>query len=224
MQTAPPVVALTLGDPAGIGAELIARLLARPEATQNANVVLIGDPWLWSWGQQVAGVSVATEGIASLAEARGRTDTARPAFVAVDSIAQADVNVGQVGPAGGRSVLRVLDTCMDATLAGFVDAICFAPLNKQAMKLGGLKHEDELHHFAEYLGVTGYFCEFNTLGHLWTSRVSSHIPLKDAASFLSVARIQSATRLIHQSLRAAGVAQPRVAVAEIGRASWRERV
>lgn len=213
MQAPLPVVALTLGDPAGIGAELIARLLARPEATQNANVVLIGDPWLWSWGQQVAGVSVATEAISSLAETRGRANTARPAFVAMDSIAQADVSVGQVGPAGGRSVLKVLDTCMDATLAGFVDAICFAPLNKQAMKLGGLQHEDELHHFAEHLGVTGYFCEFNTLGHLWTSRVSSHIPLKDAASFLSVERIQSATRLIHQSLRAAGVVQPRVAVA-----------
>ena len=102
---------------------------------------------------------------------------------------------------------------MDATLAGAVDAICFAPLNKQAMKLGGLTHEDELHHFAEHLGVTDYFCEFNTLGSLWTSRVSSHIPLKDAASYLSVERIQSATRLIHQSLRAAGVARPRVAVA-----------
>lgn len=213
MQAPLPVVALTLGDPAGIGAELIARLLAQPEATQQANVVLIGDPWLWAWGQQVAGVSVATEAIASLADARGRADTARPAFVAVDSIAQADVSVGQVGAAGGRSVLKVLDTCMDATLAGAVDAICFAPLNKQAMKLGGLKHEDELHHFAEHLGVSSYFCEFNTLGDLWTSRVSSHIPLKDAASYLSVARIQSATRLIHQSLRAAGVAQPRVAVA-----------
>jgi 4-hydroxythreonine-4-phosphate dehydrogenase len=44
------------------------------------------------------------------------------------------------------------------------------------MKLGGLKHEDELHHFAEYLGVTGYFCEFNTLDDLWTSRMSSHVP------------------------------------------------
>ena len=211
--TSLPVVALTLGDPAGIGAELIARLLSRPDATAHANVVLVGDPWLWARGQQIAGVAVATDPIAALAQVRSRADTSRAAFVAVDSIAQADVTVGQVGAAGGRSVLRVLDLCMDATLAGAVDAICFAPLNKQAMKLGGLRHEDELHHFAEHLGVTGYFCEFNTLGGLWTSRVSSHIPLKDAASYLSVARIQAATRLIYESLRAAGVAQPRVAVA-----------
>ena len=42
-----PVVALTLGDPAGIGPELIAKLLARPDATTHANIVLIGDAWLW---------------------------------------------------------------------------------------------------------------------------------------------------------------------------------
>lgn len=208
-----PVVALTLGDPAGIGAELIARLLSETDATRRANVVLIGDPWLWAWGQQMAGVPVATTPLAPLEQARSRSNTQVPAFVAMDTVQRSEVTVGQVSAAGGRSVLQVLNRCMDAARAGAVDAICFAPLNKQAMKLGGLKHEDELHHFAEYLGVTGYFCEFNTLDGLWTARVSSHIPLKDAASYLSVERIQQATRLIYRSLQAAGTAQPRVAVA-----------
>jgi 4-hydroxythreonine-4-phosphate dehydrogenase len=110
-------------------------------------------------------------------------------------------------------VLQVLNAAMDATLTGDIDAICFAPLNKQAMKMGGLVHEDELHHFAEYLKVKNYFCEFNTLNGLWTSRVSSHIPLKEAASYLTVERIQSATHLIYKSLQDSGVHQPRVAVA-----------
>ncbi len=208
-----PVVALTLGDPAGIGPELIARLLSETDATTRANIVLIGDPWLWAWGQQMAGVQVATTPLAALEQARGRADTAQAAFVAMDTVQRSEVTVGQVSAAGGRSVLQVLNRCMDAARAGAVDAICFAPLNKQAMKMGGLKHEDELHHFAEYLGVQGYFCEFNTLNGLWTARVSSHIPLKDAASYLSVERIQQATRLIHRSLQAAGTASPRVAVA-----------
>lgn len=208
-----PVVALTLGDPAGIGAELIARLLAKPEAVQQANLVLVGDVWLWEQGQRIAGVQVATTPLASLAAARGRSDTRLPAFVAVDTITQAEVIQGQVGAAGGRSVLQVLNQCMDAALAGDIDAICFAPLNKQAMKLGGLRHEDELHHFAEYLGVAGYFCEFNTLGNLWTSRISSHVPLKDVASYLSVERIQQAAELIYQALRASGFATPKVAIA-----------
>jgi 4-hydroxythreonine-4-phosphate dehydrogenase len=102
---------------------------------------------------------------------------------------------------------------MDAAKVGNIDSICFAPLNKFAMKQGGLKHEDELHHFAQYLGVHTYFCEFNTLGDLWTARVSSHIPLKDAAGFLTQARIIEATQLIYKSLQASGYPSPKVAVA-----------
>jgi 4-hydroxythreonine-4-phosphate dehydrogenase len=128
-------------------------------------------------------------------------------------LSQQQVHRGQAEAPGGASVLQALNLCMDAAKRGEIDAICFAPLNKFAMKQGGLKHEDELHHFAEYLGVNGYFCEFNTLGRLWTSRVSSHIPLKDAAGYLSKDRIQSAAKLIHASLRAAGVESPRVVVA-----------
>ncbi|MGE8565991.1 MAG: 4-hydroxythreonine-4-phosphate dehydrogenase PdxA [Achromobacter sp.] len=208
-----PVIALTLGDPAGIGAELIARLLARPEACERANIVLVGDAWLWREGQRVAGVQVPTQTVDSIATVRGRADTRQPAWLAMDTVRPDQVTVGQAEAPGGASVLQVLDACMDAARDGHIDAICFAPLNKFAMKQGGLRHDDELHHFAQYLGVTGYFCEFNTLGDLWTSRVSSHIPLKDAAAALSIEGIKAATRLIYRSLLANGIAEPRVAVA-----------
>ena len=208
-----PVVALTLGDAAGIGPELIARLLSQPGITDAANIVLVGDTWLWQDGQAMAGQTVATQAVATLAEVRSRPDQRLPAFLAVEAIRPEQVERSQAQAACGAAVLKVLDLCMDGAKRGEVDAICFAPLNKFAMKLGGLKHEDELHHFAEYLGVTGYFCEFNTLGDLWTARVSSHIPLKDAAALLSKERIVQATRLIYRSLQASGNAEPRVAVA-----------
>ena len=208
-----PVIALTLGDAAGIGPELIARLLIQPQVTDSANVVLLGDSWLWQAGQDIAGCEVATQVVSSLAEVRSRPDTGLPAFLATHTITKNQVICGQAQPDCGIAVLKVLNLCMDGAKRGEVDAICFAPLNKQAMKTGGMKHEDELHHFAEYLGVTSYFCEFNTLGDLWTSRVSSHIPLKDAAAMLSKERIVQAARLIYQSLQASGSANPRVAVA-----------
>lgn len=208
-----PVIALTLGDPAGIGAELIARLLARPDACQMANIVLVGDAWLWREGQRIAQVQVETQAVDSIEAVRNRPDSTLPAWLAMDTVEAGQVTMGQAQAAGGASVLRVLNLCMNAARDGDIDAICFAPLNKFAMKQGGLKHDDELHHFAEHLGVTGYFCEFNTLGDLWTSRVSSHIPLKDAAAALSIDGIKAATRLIYQSLQANGVSAPRVAVA-----------
>ena len=208
-----PVVALTLGDPAGIGPELVARLLAQPETTQAANVVLVGDPWLWQDGQRIAGTTVRTAPVESLAQVRGRTDSTRAAFFAVETVQPTQVQRGKAEAAGGASVLAVLDRCMDAAMARDVDAITFAPLNKFAMKQGGLKHEDELHHFAEHLGVAGYFCEFNTLRGLWTSRISSHVPLRDVPKYIEKQRIVDATTLIYRSLQANGVAAPRVAVA-----------
>nr|WP_315183028.1 4-hydroxythreonine-4-phosphate dehydrogenase PdxA [uncultured Albidiferax sp.] len=213
MQNTQAVVALTLGDPAGIGPELIARLLGQTDATTHANIVLVGDAWLWAEGQHIAGVQVATQAVHSFAEVRARADTSLPAWLPMDTVAAAQVVRSQAQAVGGASVLQVLNACMDATQRGEVDAICFAPLNKFAMKQGGLRHEDELHHFAEYLGVKNYFCEFNTLGDLWTSRVSSHIPLKDAASYLTQERIQQAAALIYRSLQASGIATPKVAVA-----------
>src|SRR5439155_3527991 len=143
----------------------------------------------------------------------GRQDAMTPAFLAMNTVRAEQVHRSQAEAPGGRSVLAVLDRCMDAALAREIDAICFAPLNKQAMKLGGLKHEDELHHFAEHLGVTSFFCEFNTLRGLWTSRISSHVPLKDVPKYIEKGRIVDAATLIYRSLQANGVAAPRVAVA-----------
>ena len=121
-----PVVALTLGDPAGIGPELIARLLGQTDASQHANLVLVGDPWLWADGQQVAGLQVATRPVASLAEVRGRADTQVPAWFAMDTVAASQVQRSQAQAAGGASVLKVLNACMDAARSREIDAICFA--------------------------------------------------------------------------------------------------
>lgn len=205
-----PVIAVTLGDPAGIGPELVAKLFAEETLFRNVHTVLVGDRWLWQEGQRVGGQAHDLPEVENFAEARQHEG---PVFMPVDSVAQGAVGYAEETAEGGASVLSVLSRCLEAAQAGEVDAICFAPLNKFSMKKGGLAHEDELHFFAEKLGVTGYFCEFNTLGDLWTSRISSHIPLKDAASYVTQDRIVSASRLIYDSLKLAGNDAPRIAVA-----------
>ena len=206
-----PTIALTLGDPAGIGAELIAKLLQRTDLMRLANVVLIGDRWLWDEGQRIAGTSLRLPEIDAIDEARKHQGG--PCFLPLDTVQASQVAPAAASAAGGQSVLQVLALCLDAVAARKIDAICFAPLNKFAMKLGGMPFEDELHLFAHHLKVTSYFCEFNTLGEIWTARISSHVPLKDVASYLEPARIKDATRLLYKSLQAVGFGAPRVAVA-----------
>jgi 4-hydroxythreonine-4-phosphate dehydrogenase len=208
-----PTVALTLGDPAGIGAELIAKLLSSSGILDQANVVLVGDEWLWNRGQKEVGVQIEMKAICSLSEASKYKGVGVPLFLAIDSVKPDQVEIGIAQASGGTSVLKALDLCLSAVRDRDVDAICFAPLNKLAMKKAGMPFEDELHYFADFLNVDGFFCEFNTLGGLWTSRISSHVPLKDVALYLSKDRIKDASRLIYNSLYSAGIAKPRVAVA-----------
>lgn len=205
-----PLIALTLGDAAGIGSELIAKLLSQSDVSEHAHIALIGDRWQWQQGQCIADVRLDLPEVSDFFEAI-KYDTA--VFLPYKTLSESDVTLAEANAACGASVLTILSRCLDATQAGIVDAICFAPLNKHSMKLGGLQHEDELHFFAEYLNVNSYFCEFNTLGDLWTSRISSHIPLKNAHEYLSIPRIKAASILIYQALQIAGYTTPRVAVA-----------
>lgn len=209
-----PVVALTLGDPSGIGPELIAKLLSRLEVIGRANVVLVGDAWLWEEGQAIAGVTVPTRTVKHFDEIRSFPD-GTPLFLPVESIRQGEAPRSTVSSAAGDSVLKVLGMCLDAASAGLIDAICFAPLNKRSMGMSGMKFTDELHFFAHHLNVTSYVCEFNTLGDFWTSRVSSHVPLKDVVLYLTRERIIESVKLLYAALHSAGFAHPRVAVAAL---------
>jgi 4-hydroxythreonine-4-phosphate dehydrogenase len=207
-----PLVAVTFGDASGIGPELVAKLLARPQALDAARIVLVGDAWVWTEGQRIAGVAPPVKIIRSWDEARGGD---APMFLELETVAKSDIVPAQVTAAAGKGARLALTACLEAVKSGKIDAICFAPLNKQAMKKGGMAFEDELHFFADFFGVQDYFCEFNTLGTLWTSRISSHIPLADIPKYVTKDRIKAAARLTYKTLKRAGFANPRVAVAAL---------
>jgi 4-hydroxythreonine-4-phosphate dehydrogenase len=207
-----PVVAVTFGDASGIGPELVAKLLARTDAS-SAQIVLVGDAWVWEQGQRIAGTNTKVRTILDWRQARDGDCT--PLLLQTETVAQADVIPAQVTAAAGKGARMALTACLKAAQCGDIDAICFAPLNKLAMKKGGMDFEDELHFFADHFGVKDYFCEFNTLGTLWTSRISSHIPLADIPNYVTKDRIQAAARLTYKTLRRAGFDQPRVAVAAL---------
>jgi 4-hydroxythreonine-4-phosphate dehydrogenase len=126
-----------------------------------------------------------------------------------------DVPLGKVSAAAGRYTLDSLRLAACALQRGEIDAFVFAPLNKQALKMAGMDAEDELRYLAPLLGHTGYCSEINICGGLWTSRVTSHVPLREVADLITADRVHEATQLIHRELKANGVASPRIAVAAL---------
>jgi 4-hydroxythreonine-4-phosphate dehydrogenase len=126
-----------------------------------------------------------------------------------------DHRLGTVNAEAGLYVLGCLRKAIETWQAREIDAIVFAPLNKQAMKLAGMEQSDELHYFADLLGHEGRVSEINICGKLWTSRVTSHIPLSAVSGALTVDGICGAVDLLHRALRASGISSPRIAVAAL---------
>ncbi len=203
-----PRIAMVLGDPAGIGPEITAKLLADAANLAKAQLLLVADRAEVEEGARIAGVQLPYTVVndpASLAPGRiALLDTRGGATVPFER-QQATAN-------GGRYALDTLRTCLDLAQRGAIDAICFAPLNKSSLHAAQMGHNDELHWFAEVLGYQGATSEFNVCDGLWTCRVTSHIALKDVAAQITVPAVVGAIRLIHGALVQAGNASPRIAV------------
>ena len=199
-----PRIALFTGDPAGIGPELIARLLADHETTDRADVLLIT-----SRASVAAGVRAAK---VEFELTRGGATEGRPALVEWRGLEAPDFELARVAPENGLFMLEGLAAGVALVRGGMADALCFAPLNKSALRAGGMKHADEMHWFTEVLGWTGPAVEFNVLDDLWTSRITSHVPLKDVAGLLSVSGVAEGIGLLYRGLQSAGRPEPKLAV------------
>jgi len=207
---AQPLIALTLGDPSGIGPELVVKLLQNTALIQTASVVIVGEPWVWAEACRQAGLEYPLESIKDFAGAGPK-----PTLLPLRTVRSDEIKPGSATAAGGRSALAGLQLCVAAAARGEIDGLCFAPLNKLALKLAGMPFADELHYFAQELKVSSFVTEFNVLDRMWTSRVTSHIPLREVANVIDPARIKAAARLLHATMTEAGIAQPRLAVAAL---------
>ncbi|MCV3271842.1 4-hydroxythreonine-4-phosphate dehydrogenase PdxA [Roseobacter sinensis] len=206
-----PRLAIVPGDPSGIGPELIAKLLAEDGVREAADILLVGDAHLWQRGAAQAGLEIALTTIDE-AEVPGFTGLLHLDLATVDAD---DVRIAEVTVAGGTTSLRCLDKALDLAQAGHVDGVLFAPFNKAAMTAAGLDAEDEHRYMARYLGFTGYHSEINVLDELMTTRVTSHIGLKEVAQNIDGPGIERAIELAHATLARAGKARPHVAVAAL---------
>jgi len=208
-----PRIGIIPGDPGGIGPELIAKLLAAETIIDSADILLIGDRHLFELGQSQAGLSYDMHSCDPMTS--DWTQTAAFAHYDRQTIDSNEVSLAAVTLANGRSALSNLNCALSLARDGIIDAITFGPFNKAALITAGLGHEDELHYMAEFLNVKGYISELNTLDGIWTSRVSSHIALKDVPDYITEERITKAVHLIDKTLRRSGMRRPRLSVAAL---------
>ncbi len=206
-----PRLAVIPGDPSGIGPELIAKLLNEDGVRDTAHIVLIGDEHIWRQGAEQAAVKPDLKPISE--DAIGHQSGL--SWLPMQTIEPEDVKVGEVTVSGGTTSLRCLDKALDLAMTGNVDGVLFAPFNKAALTSAGLNAEDEHRYIARYLNFTGYHSEINVLDDLMTTRVTSHIGIKDVAAGITPQAVQNAIGLAEDTLKRAGKTHPHIAVAAL---------
>lgn len=197
-----PRLALAMGDPSGIGPELAVKILSNPANLTAADVYVLATEDEIKAAAHEAAVSV------TCAPEPGTT-----AVTAVGSkLGDRSFTRGKVTRESGERVMADLLDALAMFQHGEVDGIMFTPLNKSALHLAGMHEEDELRWFAKNLGYQGTTSELNFVPGLTTSRVTSHIGVKDVASHINARAVAEAIRLLDRVVRGAGVDNPRLAV------------
>ena len=178
MQESPrPRIALTFGDPAGVGPELVARQLADPATSAAADILLIGD-------EQELRDAIADAGV--------EFEWTREAGTGVPQL----VDNGGTRPdggfvrrepsrAGGLWAMASLRRALELSKQGDVDAIVFAPLNKSSLHLAGMQENDEMSWFETVLDDGTTATELNILPELVTGRVTSHCSIAEVADLIT---------------------------------------
>ena len=179
-------IALLLGDPSGIGPELISKLLTE-KITGKANIVVIGEKNILENGNKISGKSQNLTFVENFDQIN--FDNGNKFFLDISKGKNHNYKTAECSIESGKSVLEALDLALDLAKENKVHAINFGPFNKTSLKMGGNKYSDELHLMAEKLDVKSYFCEFNVVDNFWTARVTSHIPISEVPSHIKKEKI-----------------------------------
>ena len=202
-------IAILLGDPSGIGPELITKLLNN-NITDLANIVVIGEKSILEDGEKISGEKTNLKIITKFDQIQFNGQT--KFFLDISNGKNRTYKLSENSAHSGESVIEALNCALELAKEKKIGAINFGPFNKTSLKLAGSIYEDELHLMADKLEVKDFFCELNVVDNFWTARVTSHIPLKDVPKYIKKENILKPIRLIDKTMKLNGLKNPRIAV------------
>ena len=208
-----PSIALVQGDAAGIGPELMSKLLSIQEVRDSADIAIFSDKRLYDYGCEIAGQQPEVHVVAGIDHLDFSAGV--PNLVDIDCIDPKTVRLAEVSGTCGSAVLQCYGQGLSACSSGLLDGLCFMPFNKASLHAAGLGEEDECRWARKFIGHQDRVSEFNVIDGMWNARVTSHIPLRQVADHLTMDEIIASIKLSHSTLSEAGYASPRIAVAAL---------
>lgn len=205
-----PILAITMGDPAGIGPEIVVRALSHESTYQKCRPIVTGDANVMRKAVSLLGLNLQVNAVDEVKAAKfeyGTIDVFDLKCVDAESF-----EFGKVAAQCGNAAFVSIRKAIDLAMAEEVDGTVTAPLNKEALNLAG-------HHFDGHTEIYATFTHTKKYAmlladeHLRVIHVSTHVPLRKACDLVKKARIIEVTELIDDACRQFGIENPRIGIA-----------
>jgi 4-hydroxythreonine-4-phosphate dehydrogenase len=206
-----PVIAVTMGDPAGIGPEIVLGALREPTLYEVCRPLVVGH----AETLRRCAAKLGIEEMAVVAAGRPRAAAGTPQRVEVVDVASPgleDLRVGEVQAACGAAGDAFVRRACELGIAGEIDAISTAPLNKESLRAAGIPHIGHTEMLESYLSAPNPLTLF-ILDKMRIFFLSRHLSLRQAIDYITEARMLTMLRRVNQTMRDFGFRDPSIAVA-----------
>jgi len=204
--TASGIIGITMGDPSGVGPEIICKALKNMGSEQRSSTIVIADPFFLQRANQLLNTGL------SFGPAFSQLSSGVIPIIEIPGDQNDQVSPGTVSSAGGELAYRCIKRAVELSLAGSIDVIVTAPINKEALHAAG-------HHFDGHTGLLTYLTKAEQSFMLLTSKklstvhVTTHVSMREATERITSKRVLDTIRAANKHLIQMGLAEPRIAVA-----------
>ena len=207
-----PVLAVTMGDPAGIGPEIAVRALLDDAVRGCSRSFLIGDARVFEQALSVCGLNARLNRVAgpeALADAPGVIDVLHQ-----DTVDPAALAMGKVQPLGGEAAFASIKESITLAMAGRIEGVATTPINKESLKAAKIPFIGHTEMFAEYTGAAEEMTMF-TISGLKIFFLTRHVSLAKACELITQDRVAKGIDKCVKALGQLGIARPHLAVAAL---------
>ncbi|MDR3589531.1 MAG: 4-hydroxythreonine-4-phosphate dehydrogenase PdxA [Negativicutes bacterium] len=211
MNTTRPIIGITLGDPSGIGPEIIAKSLAAGKVYDEVKPLVIGSGKILS--RALAGLGLGAKVNAVTDPQAGKYEAGIIDVFNIDNIAP-DVPYGQISAVNGTACYEYIKTAVKLALAGQLDGVATAPINKEAIHMAGIEYIGHTEMFAGLTGTTDVL----TMFHVNKMRIfflTRHISLAKAVAYIKHDNVLRTVEQCDTAMKHLGFANARIAVAAL---------
>ena len=207
-------IAIYLGDPAGIGPEEVAKVAAEGYLQDKCNTLILGDERVFRKALALIGKSV--DYLRVTREEDISFENHAICLYDLQDIDPEEITMGQIDARCGRTCIRQIDLGIELWRKHIIDGALFAAVNKAAVKAAiGEHYSSEFSYMIEALDFKGYASEVNHMDNIFTTRIVSHIPMRQMCDNITQEKVENAIRLLYTTMVKAGIKNPRIAVAAL---------